>query len=156
MAKLLEKFAAFNIMGSTDTPLYHNGWMSFVSDITKNLEEREEIKTNYRFYPDLWTYDSKTKQIICFEIEDTSALTFDKLAKYYLLSEHIFDNGWRLDLFVSDRYGCNLRQIDYDNAGIIMCYKQEKLNWGVFNKYRKINDQAYSKTSQVFDCEGDA
>lgn len=114
----MEDFARYTIQCSIGGILYKRGFMCFLNEILDD-EYKEEVNTLYKIHPDLWTFNREEKQISIFEIEDTNKLTYDKILKYYWISELIFDMDWRMDVFVTDKYGMNLTKVPCDNVEVI-------------------------------------
>jgi hypothetical protein len=73
-----------------------------------DIEDGETLEINFR--PDGWFRQDDT--FTCIEIEDSNPLTVEKLQEYGNLHFTLADHGYRLRLFVFDRYGLNEREID--------------------------------------------
>jgi hypothetical protein len=65
-----------------------------------------------KIIPDLFEIDADNKIIRLFEIEDTHPLTNEKLEILIEWWSALDGYGIGLDLFVTDRYGFNIRKID--------------------------------------------
>lgn len=87
----------------------------------EGLSKRERQKEVMEMYedelppdirPDLYEIDEADKLIRLFEIEDTHPLSDSKLHKLAFWWWSLDSYGFELELFVTDRYGHNLRKID--------------------------------------------
>lgn len=67
--------------------------------------------------PDLWWYEAPT--LTCIEVEDGHPLTLDKILAYETIRFYLDCVGFDLDLFVTDRYGDNLKPIPLFEYGYI-------------------------------------
>jgi len=111
-ARLLQEFALYNLQMRLDIPLQRVGFAKAIRahEFCNDSILWEEV----RFYPDAFSFLEESKELLIFEIEDTSRLTVFKIQKLYWFSEAMFDVGWRLKVFVADRYGFILNEIPVD------------------------------------------
>ena len=64
--------------------------------------------------PDAFRILEKQNKIQLFEVEDTHPLTIEKLKNLARTWMAFEDHDLHLRLFVSDRYGANIRELDLD------------------------------------------
>ncbi|MGJ0483637.1 MAG: hypothetical protein ACR65R_03765 [Methylomicrobium sp.] len=66
------------------------------------------------FIPDAFRIIEEEGEIQLFEVEDTHKLTIEKLKLLAGSWTEFEENGLKLRLFISDRYGANIRELDLD------------------------------------------
>lgn len=107
----LEKFAIHSIQDKYPGAV-RGGLYKAIGKIMRDYDDFVENMKNYNMHPDCYLVDEKAKTITCFEVEDYSKLSEEKLYKYsmwwYLFDEFL----WNLKLMISDRYGANLHHVD--------------------------------------------
>ena len=77
-----------------------------------NNEDIENMKSRITFIPDLYHIDHDCDVISIYEVEDSSALTPNKLNNIMLFWWECDAYGVDVKLFVLDRYGANKTEID--------------------------------------------
>lgn len=146
-----EKFAYLNLVNQVPCNLFRNGFMGGLrekellngyagDDTDPHREHTDKVYLSVR--PDAFFFNDEEKEIVVFEIEDTSSLTIEKISKYYNMSEEIFDSHhWRLTVIVTDRYGLNWREIPLDAYELVD-------NWEAFNKRGHFTLQKHNQKSK--------
>jgi len=79
-----------------------------------------------QFIPDAYSIHNDLKTVVVYEIEDTSKLTEQKVSRMYDFWFVLDDAGWKLRVFIVDRYGHSETEIDIFQLGIILTHLQSK------------------------------
>jgi hypothetical protein len=125
----MEMFAKF-VLSEKHRGLFTVGFGKILEELNLLREGTfctyEDIKEKWkslRVLPDAYQVDLEKREILIYEIEDSSLLTFEKLCKITDLNEWILsstyqdgERQWCLRLFVVDRYGLNEREIPLDDG----------------------------------------
>lgn len=107
----LEKFAIHSIQEKYPGAV-RGGLYKAVGKIMHEYDDFVENMKDYNMHPDCYLIDERARTITCFEVEDYSKLTEEKLRKYsmwWYLFDEVF---WTMKLMVSDRYGASLNPVD--------------------------------------------